>query len=104
LQTLIRHAAPCSDWVAEQRAAMAVAEVAASAGGTIDEDDEEELVGPQLPETAPGDRGNWGGALRPGMYCVFRTSMVLQALLRCSHKDGSCSALLHSAGTVSSCC
>ena len=45
---------------------MAAAEAAALAGGAIDEDEEEELVGPQLPEAAPGDRGNWGGALRPG--------------------------------------
>ena len=58
---------PGSDWVAEQRAAMAAAEAAAAAGGELPEDDgEEELVGPQLPEAAPGDRGNWGGALRPG--------------------------------------
>ena len=47
---------------------MAAAEAAAAAGGELPEDDgEEELVGPQLPEAAPGDRGNWGGALRPGV-------------------------------------
>ena len=66
-----------SDWVAEQRAAMAAAEAAAAAGGTIDEDGEEELVGPQLPEAAPGDRGNWGGALRPGARCAPRRAIAL---------------------------
>ena len=81
----------CSDWVAEQRAAMAAAEAAAAAGGTIVEDEEDELVGPQLPEAAPGDRGNWGGALRPGMHSIVLQMFALRNIsaLRPSLKPAS---------------
>ncbi len=79
-----------SDWVAEQRAAMAAAEAAAAAGGELPEDDgEEDLVGPQLPEAAPGDRGNWGGALRPGAVSA-KLCPDAAAGLECGSHDGGC--------------
>ena len=61
---------PRSEWVQDYRKAMEAGAAAAAAAAGVDNDEEEEeeaFVGPQPPEgVAPGDRGNWGGALRPG--------------------------------------
>lgn len=46
------------------RGAAALAEEEAG-----EEEEEDLFVGPQLPDgAAPGERGNWGGALRPGAF------------------------------------
>ena len=72
-----------SAWVDEVRVAMEAGRGAAAAAGEDDGEEEEEdvFVGPQLPEgAAPGDRGNWGGALRPGASPsqVYQSSRLLK--------------------------
>lgn len=69
-----------SAWVDEVREAMeagrSVAAAAAAEGGG--EEEEDVFVGPQLPEgAAAGDRGNWGGALRPGTTLTVDCCAVL---------------------------